>query len=279
MILYYQIDDKLKSIDLPLSVDDIGLFDTFCDFRAAEHRYFKANESAGDEDSAPIALLLEAVGVIVKGDLASLPMAVDGDEFVELIESEYMVKPGDDLSLLRVYAHVVNVINLYRPETIPETFTIKRSRFPWLKAERFEVQSQPAARVIDGRVITTGEAVELLEYQRLADQKIDAAPGEIGNIEFTLGLTEVALLMRQPGESLPSSPRKLKGFLNDRKKQFKKLPLSVILSLRFFLIAALLKLKTTHDSGSFGKAPRGQTAPQRPTPKGNVRRRPRKRGR
>lgn len=247
MTLYFQSNGSIKSLDLPVTVDDVGRFDDFCDFRAKEAEYIQAGN---DEQPFEIVQekLREALSVVVPGDLDSLPYAIDEND-PKFIETTYRVQLDQPLSLLRVYAHLINVVAEYKPTHIPETFELRR--WPWRK-HRYRIKRGQAARMILDKPLSTGEAVECLEWKRITDQAVDANPLGVGNLEFTYGLTQMALLLRKPGEKLPHERRELDQFIARRQVEFAGLPLSVILDIRFFLIAALLNSNKTKDSNSFG---------------------------
>lgn len=277
MLLRFQVDDLIYSITIPLSPEEIS-FSDFCDFRKLESAYIDANTSEDRKSDKPLLLLMDALSTIVKGDLSKIPVAIDGDDYESFYDKGFILKPGDDITVLRIYFHILTVINKYVPEEIPQTFTVKRSVFPWIKDPEYIVRSESAARVLANRPFTTGEMLEVLEYQRLSEHSVRVG-GDPANVEFTLGLAEVSILLRKPGEDLPTSRRKLKQFIRERSEIFGNLPLSVILDLRFFLIAALLKLRTTVGLDSFGKARRVQTIPENRRNRKSARRRRRKHGR
>lgn len=273
MTLYFKVDGEINQIGHATSCDDIR-FDDFCDFRTEEAKYQQAIR-----DDKPIeeiqSILADALLNIIPGDVRSLPFAVSDTDH-ELVDTTYQIQLNEEISLLRLYAHYLNMIQAYKPNSIPETFVV--NRWPWAK-DRYKIKSKPAARMILDRPLNTGEAIECLEWKRITDRAVEAKPLGVGNIEFTYGLTQIALLLRKEGERLPSDRRKLDQFIAQRRTTFQGLPLSVILDIRFFLIAALTNYGTTRDSGSFGTDLRVVTKPSLLSNKRTKRRRKRKRGR
>lgn len=263
MILLFQVDEHGYSIDLPMHLSEVK-FSDFCDFKAAENAYWEINKEADPEDPEPVSALLRALKCVVRGDLEQIPFAGASDSYSDLIETGYQLRIGDEISILRIYAHLVVLVQEYKPETIPETLTLS-----WL-GNAYTVHSGPTARILSGRYLTTGEAIEVLEYQRRAGKAVEATPGETGNIEFTLGLTEFAILVRREGEKLPSDRKELTRFINGRQKIFSGLPLDRVMDLRFFLLNALVKSRKTQITGSSGTDLRAVSGSKNRTRKRNA---------
>lgn len=245
MTLLFEIDNEEQRIDVPLHPSEIP-FSDFCDFRGAENAYWDINKEADPDDPEPVNALLRALKCVVSGDLDKLPFSIPGDDFQDLVDTGFQVQVGVELSILRVYAHFVVMVQDYKPESIPETFRLK-----W-HGKKYIVKSGEAARVLTNRPLTTGETIEALEYQRRAGKAAELKPGEMGNIEFTLGLTEFAILVRKIGEKLPIERKDLDRFINQRQRLFKNLPLDKVIDLRFFLLNALVRLKVIRTTGFSG---------------------------
>ena len=251
MRLYFTVDEEVCMIDLPLDVSE-RTFGDWCDFRTAESKYHKSNAEEPPESEIPIIRFIDCLRTLVPGEIDKIPLTVnaDDDDFDELRETGYLIGLDEEISLTRIYAHLLNLVKQYVPATIPDAvFTLT---WPKLAADKYMIKSSKAARILRNRSLTTGEAIEILDYRRRADVSIAAVPDEIGNTEFTLGLSELAILLRRPFEKLPSGRRDLDRFINERRRLFRDIPLNYILDIRFFLIAALLKFDPTKDSGSFG---------------------------
>jgi len=240
-MIYIEQDDKVYTIDIP-TIDEIK-FSDWCDFRTSEARYM-------DQDITPAEAnqnLKESLKHIIRGNLDILPAYVKGDETAKLIENGYYLKIGDEVSVMRIYAHLVTMIQAYMPDKIPHTFRLR-----W-GGKKFTIQKQPIARVLLGRPMTTGEALEVLEYQRRASASMETTPKDIGNIDFNLGLREIAILLRKQGEELPAERTERIRFINSRMELFKDIPLRTILDLRFFFALSLMSYTTTKTILSSGK--------------------------
>lgn len=247
MILTFQLDGEEKKIDLPFSLKDIS-FSQFCDFRGLERQYWDLTGQDEVDVSKAIDKLVEALSCVVKGDLDALPFSGD-ESYEDLIDRSYQVRPESEISIIHVYAHLVVMIQLYKPELINKTFN-----WNW-NNHKFVMNAGPAARVISGRPLTTNESIEVLEYQRRATSITEENPSETGNIDFNLGLTEMAILLRRPGEKLPTDRRHLTKFIAKRKKIFENINLEEVMNIRFFLLSACVNLLETQTTNSSGTAP------------------------
>lgn len=248
MKVTYELDGEHKSINIPFSCEEIS-FNDFCDFKSFESKFFEAIKSDDRDDSEVSSLMLRTVSTMIKGDVSSLPLSIN-EGIDELFENQFQLSINEELSVVRLYVHLVNLIQSFTPEEIPS------SVYDFNHAgDSFKIKSAPAARILSGRSLTVGESIELLEYQRRANNSIKQG-NDIGNIEFNLGLTEFAILVRKENEPLPSGRRQLDKFISDRKQLFKSLPLSEVLSIRFFFIRALLELKKIRTTNFSGKAAR-----------------------
>ena len=244
MRVKFTLDGEDLEINVPYSLSEIT-FSDFCDFRQREAAYFERTNS---DPVAASALLADAVGAIVGDNAANLPFAYEGD--ADFIDTDYRLGLGDPLSVLRLYAHFVGMVRTYRPANIPNTLTLTH------EGKSFSIVAGEALRVLSGRALTTGEAVEVLEYQRRAAAQIETDPKEIGNLDFTLGLTEFAILVRQPGERFPSDETDREKFINRRRALFASLDLEQVLAVRFFLLSTLTGSGKTRTTNFSGKAAR-----------------------
>lgn len=259
--LWLQDGDDLFNLKIPYDVSSIT-FSEFCDFQTEERAYIELrNPPELKEDGSNreevdnfepdledcMRQLTKAVGTMIDGDISRLPFTIVEDRVDALIDGGYKIGLEDDLSVLRIYAHLLTVIRNFKPLQIPETFTTD------FKGEVFEITYKRASQMLTGKAVSVGEAVEVLEYQRRLQLLLKERPLEIGNLDFTLGLTEISLLLRKPGERLPWDRTKLNEFIQDRRELFKDLSLEVVLSIRFFLLNTLLRYEKTQTINSFGK--------------------------
>lgn len=258
-------------IDVPFHPIEIT-FEQFCDFKTHEAKYFEANRISNEEArpgrtgkrAEAAKHFIETVAKVVKGDIEHIPFNVPEGEDVTALFGTYTVRPGDELSITRLYAHVVNTINSYRPDSIEKHFSVK------LEGTEYHLVGN-ATEIVAGTAYTAGEVFETLEYQRRGAIHVERAPAEIGNIEFNLGLTEAAILLRKKGERLPSNETERRRFINERKQVFARATLDTILDLRFFLANTLVQAATTKRINTFGKAPLARSRRRKAKPKGRGR--------
>ncbi len=227
-MIWFEVDNEIHHFKIPL-VSEIK-FSDFCDFRDGEAKYVAYEGPPAESDL----LLRKALQNVITGDLHKLPAHNPGDDLKAMLEKKYQLTIGDHISLERLYISLVSLVNQYEPDHIPEVFRMK-----W-KGQDFEIKKAPVARVITNKPITTGEAIEVLEFQRRAGDRSKTSPLGSGNVDFNLGLREMAILVRKKDEELPSSRGTRRKFIQDRMNLFKDLPLDTILSIRFFFISALL---------------------------------------
>lgn len=245
MIVVFQIDNEEKRIDLMLSLSE-RTFSEYCDFKGGEAKYWDLRKKGEDFTEQAVTTLVSSIQKLCPGDVDSLPFALADDNYQELVDSGYQVQLGHELSVIRLYTHIVNLINEYKPERIPSVF-----KWNWLN-KTYQVKSLPAARILADKALTTGEAIEVMEYKRRAKKVSDENVDQSGNIDFELGLTEVAILLRRNGEKLPSNRRHLTAFLGKRRKLFENMTLDKVMDLRFFLLNALVQLARTRITASSG---------------------------
>ena len=101
--------------------------------------------------------------------------------------------------------------------------------------------------------VSTGEAIEVLEFRRIAEKNLEEKKFALGSMDFTLGLRELAILVRKKGEALPWNRKELESFLNDRMQTFRTVTAGEVLTLRFFLINSYLiwlQNQTINSSGT-----------------------------
>lgn len=242
-MIWYEQAQQMYSIDLPNHASQIKFAD-FCDFRQLEAKYLHDDDITGPEAAV---MLRDALATIVKGSLHPLPVNHPGDDPVQMLDRGYIVQIGDPLSLNRIYAHLVTIIQDYKPDKVPQTFKMK-----W-HGKNFTVSRAPIARVLLGTPLTTGEALEVLEYQRRASDRMATAPKDVGNIDFNLGLREFAILVRKKGEELPADRDQRHRFINQRMALFKDLRLTAVLDIRFFFVTSLIDYTQKNLLSTSGK--------------------------
>lgn len=247
VITYKQPDGSEEAINVPMHPREIS-FSRFCDFRNARATF----EDAELDPQEYAAQLTAGLNHLVPGiRVAGIPFTLDEDWDKDLVDGGYFIKVGDQLSILRIYAHIVNVVNSYQPEEVPDIFRFTH------QGQDFEIQRRRAADAMLGR--TTGEMIETLEYQRRATLLMESERKDVGNLDFELGLTELAILVRQPGEELPADKPSRDAFIEKRRRLFASVDLETIIGIRFFFLSSLLASRTTPTTATFGKVLRVAT--------------------
>lgn len=232
------------TINLPLTAHEIK-WEAFCDFKDQEHEYFAAQES---EDSQTAIIAITRALAYVYGDwIFDLPFALD-EPIEELFLNGFTVTLGDDISVMRLYAHLNTVINTFKPETLKDkVFKIV------IKGEEYQLDQLKAAKFLTLEGVSTGEAIEVLEFRRIAEKNLEEKKFALGSMNFTLGLRELATLVRKKGEALPWNRKDLESFLNSRMEIFRGVTAGEVLTLRFFLINSYLiwlQNQTINSSGT-----------------------------
>lgn len=257
MIVNFESNGKTKSLDIPFHASEIS-FSDFCDFKN-----FRSQMEDDDQEAETYLMMLPAaLETFIPGiRQAGLPSHLERDSGLNLIDFGYTMDIGHELSIMRIYAHVINIIQGYAPLTIPKEFILYKKDYGFTRVkinvdketETYQVDKQNAVAMMLN--LTTGEAIETLEYQRRAAHWMKKTK-DIGNIDFELGLTELALLVRKPGELLPADKPGRDKLIKERQELFKNVDLSTVLDLRFFLLATLLDYANSQTLRISGNLPK-----------------------
>jgi len=239
MIAVIEIDDRKVELEIPLVVGEVE-FGVWCDFKKAEEKYL-----AEEDSKQALFYLLDALEEVYGEEVREVPWMSKEESLVDLIDGGFMIRIGSELSVGRLYAHLVNLFRSYVPEEIPKDFVEL--------GDGYEIRKEEAVRVMTERPLTLGEAVEVLEYKRRTDEDIARKPLERTNLDFTLGLTEFAILVRKRGERLPADPAERERFLEERRRKFFHLDMGTVLQVRFFFMSALIESEGIGIIKCFGK--------------------------
>jgi len=248
MQLQVEAEGQIYDFEVPFSVDEIT-FSQYIDFKKAEQRYFGTN-TEDDQDQEPdsvqtkkqtepkdpkdpIDYLAEAVGFVVSGDLGIIPFSLPEDNDNDLFEKKYTIGIGDQLSILRLWCHIVTVINAYEPQQIDPDYSIQ------YEGEKYYVDPEMIFKHLENRAYTLGEVIEYKELERVID--IEQKGDQDGSIEFMMSLRQMAVLLRQKGEKLPWQKGLRDKFLRERSFHFQQMSMTTVLEVRFFLINILLR--------------------------------------
>lgn len=253
--------DQEHTIDFPLTIEEIT-FKQFVEFRAREDMFFKSNLE--DEDGNIIQVdpaqrvidsldrMLETLSELVTGDLKQLPVASPGEDVNVLYEEGFMYTGMNlwttELNLVRLYIHCVNIIRYYEPEEVYKD--VSEYKIDW-RGKTYQINQEEAVKSLLGLSFTAGEAITVLEFQKKAHQLTEKHGDQDGNLAFNLGLQELAVLLRLPGEKLPVQRRKRIRFIDKRAKLFADIPLDVVMDVRFFflhILTSYIKTRCTNFS-------------------------------
>jgi len=246
------------ALDVPLSIDELT-FETVIDFKAARERYLKESVlpelEEGEEHSYTtlvgslekvLAHKLNAIKLVCSGPIHILPWSLEGDG--DLIGENFQLNLGDELSLDRLYAHIVNMIELYEPTVVPADFSIVHH------GVKYTIDPREAFNTLMGVSYTAGEALTILELRRQAYKVIDEKGDLDGNLAFNLGIREVCLLLREPGVEVPAFKAERNAFIDAHAPKFRDLSYDIVLNIRFFFLFTIQKYARTKLISSFLKA-------------------------
>lgn len=242
---------KPFELDIPFSAHEMKYADVI-DFRAHEQASFKANGEGKELDA--LISLNSAVLSLVSGDLQYVPNYLDQEDAKTLIDNGYTIQPGEDVSMARLYAHLVSTVNNYEPEELKSDFSLDwydLNKIPkgYKKVRtKYYIDPERADRLLTEKAYTNGETIELLEFRKDIKANIEEKGDPQGNLAFTLSLAQMSILLRKKGEELPSQAQERKAFIDHRSKVFADLPYNIVLDVRFFLIGILIKSSQIQDT-------------------------------
>jgi hypothetical protein len=224
--------DNGQIVSLPLSANDIR-FAEFCDFIELENQ--SLNKNADEKDvkdftSIPLQLIVEALEFVVDGDLSVLT----------------------ENDILYCYSHILKLVSDYKSTHDKGTdYVVLIDGIEYvITVEQFNYMLNESLSVV--------ETVEFLEVDRWVHNAMQTAK-ELSNLEFNLGLSQLAILLRKRGEQLPISKSKRDAFIEQRKLIFQELPLSTVLDIRAFFLSIIAGLSMTSVIPIFSKVSKTQT--------------------
>lgn len=253
---------ELKSndttIDIPLFVSEIPLkrYISFKRARGRWHEVLNKDRFEGNDIGLLHEGLLDVLPTLVDGDISELPF------YEEAVDDNFMIDMGFKgvLSLWHIYCHLLNIIDSYEPtETLDYSFEwfdiIKGKSVP----TTYYIEPDRAKRLLTKKNYTSGEYIELKEYERKVSRKIVAnakkkgyegeeeeqllMTGDAnGNLAFTLSKRKLCILARPKGEKLPSNKSEREELIERRRKVFDEISLDIYLNVRFFLLGIVIGL-------------------------------------
>lgn len=249
--------DNGAELEIPFHASEV-LWSVWSDFKIKENEYF---EAAGKQDEEGVSkpdvrdatiALVEAVQTICGEGVKSLKFSIGEDEY-KLIDTGYVLQMGQEVTILKLYAHLITVIDKFVPTDLKNVFRIK------IGNAVFQIDKSRAASLFAFDSLSVGEAIEILEFMRVGREAVKLKRVSLGNMDFSMGLRQVATILRKPGEDLPWNKKELEDFLDRRCQVFEPhVTAEQILTLRFFLINSFIESKTTLDINFSSKDRRGQ---------------------
>jgi hypothetical protein len=270
MTLVTNIDGQDRDLFLPLDASEWH-FGKFCDFRAWENRFHLISRQVADgeaEAGQAERAMAEALEKVTGAAVHDLPTSLPGDDVVHLFNSNYRITLGTELSQTRVYAHLAGiakeceptkaeVLDKYPIDSLPDFLQVKTD------GKTFKVVRDRVARVMSGKPLNTGEAIECQEYLRRHATEIGKIrgyedPERASSLDYTLGLTQVAILLRRFGEQLPWDDGARERWLVRRRKLLRNIDLQTVQDIRFFYRRRLAEIRARRQYDFFTKSPPGR---------------------
>ena len=288
-------------IDVPLHPCE-RTFKRFTEFKEKERAYFEANKMPVEKESTDVALddsvwltsLIDMVETVVYDVdeagvlLNEIPVSLESDKDIEqMIDEGFTIRIGDPISLVRLYVHFISMVNNYIPDEVigdhiiisdDDSAIFRREKYlsetlcpdpdadPALQELRQKhclyIGRDRAVSLLTGEGTTTGQVLEILEFQRRFSILMEAVKEGSAALDFELGLREMAILLLPHGKELPYKTGARRRFLQTQMKRMEDIPLDQILRVRFFLIGSLedyIRTKITQDSSIHPKNLPGRT--------------------
>jgi hypothetical protein len=249
------LTDTGKELFIPADCSEIK-FSQYIEMSKREQKFFECNKAAGDDvlERADINVeyVMECVSAIC-GDVGDM-VYNDGADVEQMVNRGYNAllpsNMGQELTVARLYAHIVTLISSYEPKQLPLDMV-----FEW-GGSTYTINKDEAARSLLNIPLTAGEVVVTLELQKKTAKMVQKKGDVDGNFAFNLGIQEFAVLVRKLGERLPSNRRERISFIDKRSRLFATLPMDIVLDVRFFLLRTLkdyIKTRLTSFSSTLQK--------------------------
>lgn len=263
-------------LDIPYHCSEI-LFSEYIDFKAAVQELYADTDVEEDplaEDANELLLISKCVLSVVKvieGDISNLEFGVNED-IEELFNEDFTLTFGDSVNLVKLYVHLTTLIEGYKPLQVQNTFQLK------VKDEYFFICPTASERILGlTKPYTVGEVIEVQEFNRKFGKQIEKGDLE-GNLAFSLGLHELAVILRKHNERLPVNKKDRASFIKKRVNLFKTLPMTTVIDVRYFFLSILKRFGRTQLTNYSLKAKREYLLAQqqnkkpneKPMPNGNM---------
>lgn len=243
---------------IPMSVLDIT-YEQWADFVAAEHHFLGMPQDTDAQLIAKMDRLTDAMVCICGEAARSIPTSLPGDDLLAMIDGGYLLDFGSDITIERLYAHLTTIARAEEilgddldGKELPTHITLD------VNGETFTVHGGRAARVMMERPLNTGEAIEVMEYRRRAGEAMKRMKPhqhtERSMLDYTLGISEFAILVKKPGERLPTDEQEREDWITQRRQVLSQLSLRDVIRVRFFLTAVLKHSSKGSNTSFSGRA-------------------------
>jgi len=209
---------------------------------------------------------IKAVKVVAADHMAYLPYTVDNRKVSKWLTTHgrsIITHYDKQLSVLRIYSHIMDVITRYEKGGKLNDLTSITSvggesfyfcpddekRSIHLNLTQTAKPEDLISEQIKKHTYTVGEVVEAKEVIRLISKKIEDDGDPHGEHEYSMNLRLCAILLRKQGEKLPANKLLRENFIADRMELFTALPMDVVLEVKFFFLAYISQV----DSSSYGR--------------------------
>lgn len=140
-------------------------------------------------------------------------------------------KKEQTVTAMKVYYHVLNLINAYDQKNPSESFEYK--------GETYHISSVVNVGLNAQEGIITAEIERRwseIQQGKATDIQGNLILDDNGNFEFALNLRLFAVLCRLEGEHIPIDIRERDKWLDGRMSHFEGVPMNIVLDVRFFLL-------------------------------------------
>lgn len=244
-------------INIPLSADDLTAEQGFY-ISALERKY---KQEYPEPDIADYAAHISEVLSYLQIDVSQIPFGdvlkiFHNDAPVPILQT---LENGDDITACTLYSNV-----LFARQTGTSTPFFLPYEF---EGEKWTIANVEGVLRQDVASLTLQEVVEVLSLKDMLSKFLNAPEselmeaGQIAATELHLTALEVAMLLRRVGEKPPATKKEMHEFSTNRVAQIKRMPLSVINEVTFFLqnilkvffaMRIVERLEAQHNTPPFG---------------------------
>lgn len=179
--------------------------------------------------------VIEMLSYVVEcDDWGEIPFNIDGMELEKKWRNGKIGSVFEEVSIVRLYFYLTDLFNGNEEERLVVT---RKWSFEF-NDDVYWIEPDRALRVMsEGKLktYTVLEFIEVSETERWLDKEIKEKGDLYGELEFERELRVLAVLLRKEGEELPINVRERKKWIENRAKSFQRMPMDVVLGVRFFL--------------------------------------------